>query len=134
MSSVSSTSPGLQNLLQTLSSLNSPVLSSSPVTSALKKAPTADIVQISVAATQLQGVDAMFGIADSTGSSASTVLTNLENLASGTTGASTATTASSQSATSSADQLAGAEAALQAQQTQGLFGSGTTSGVTGSGR
>jgi len=74
MGSVSSTNPGLQNLLQTLSNLNSPVLSSPVVTSALQKAPAADIVQLSVAATQLEGVDAMFGISDGSSTGTSSVL------------------------------------------------------------
>jgi len=64
MGSVSSTNPGLTNLLQTLSNLNSPVLSSPAVTSALKKASPVDIVQLSVAANQLQSVDAMFGLSN----------------------------------------------------------------------
>jgi hypothetical protein len=44
------------------------------VTSALQKAPAADIVQLSVAATQLEGVDAMFGISDGSSTGTSSVL------------------------------------------------------------
>jgi hypothetical protein len=61
MSSVSSTNPLLANLLQTLSTVNSPVLSSPAALSAIDNAPPADIIQLSVAATELEGVDAIFG-------------------------------------------------------------------------
>ena len=74
MGSVSSANPGLQNLLQTLSNLNSPVLSSPAVTSALQTASPADIVQLSEAATQLEGVDAMFGISNSSNASTNSTL------------------------------------------------------------
>lgn len=60
---------GLSTLLQTLSSENSPLfstLSSPSVESALAKAPTSDIVQISEQALQLQATDELFGIAPST--------------------------------------------------------------------
>jgi hypothetical protein len=133
MGSVSSANPGLQNLLQTLSNLNSPVLSSPAVTSALQTASPADIVQLSEAATQLEGVDAMFGIAN--GSGTSSVFANLEDLATGSTGATstaTATTASGQATASSAEQLATYQTAMQAEETQALFGTGTTSGLSNS--
>ena len=133
MGSVSSTTPGLENLLQTLSNLNSPVLSSPATLSALQKAPAADIVQLSVAATQLQGVDEMFGMPDSSNAGTSSILTNLEDLATGSTGAaSTATGANGQSAASSAEQFANYQTALQAEETQALFGTGTTSGLSNS--
>jgi len=63
MASVAAVNPGVGDLLQTLGNLNSPVLSSPSVVNALESAPTADIVQLSLAASQLEGVDAMFGIA-----------------------------------------------------------------------
>lgn len=68
MGTVSSANNGLSTLLQTLSNENSPLLStlSSPsVESALEKAPTSDIVQISEQALQLQATDELFGIAPS---------------------------------------------------------------------
>jgi len=89
MGSVSSTNPGLTNLLQTLSNLNSPVLSSPAVTSALKKASPVDIVQLSVAANQLQSVDAMFGLsngAPGSGSSNYSLTSLLAPLEAGVTG------------------------------------------------
>jgi hypothetical protein len=64
MSSVSSVNPGVANLLQTLSNIDSPVLSSQAAVSALENAPAGDIVKLSAAATQLAGMDAIFGIAD----------------------------------------------------------------------
>ena len=74
MGSISSTpasnsntaNPALENLLQTLTSAGSPLSSSPSVVSALENAPPADIVQLSVAATQLQGVDMIFGDDNST--------------------------------------------------------------------
>ena len=62
MGSVSSANLGVENLLQTLSNLNTPVLSSSKVTSALETAPVSDIVELSAAASQLANVDALFGL------------------------------------------------------------------------
>jgi hypothetical protein len=132
MGSVSSTNPGLQNLLQTLSNLNSPVLSSPATLSALQKAPAADIVKLSVAATELLGVDAMFGISGSSNAGPDNVLTSLEDLAAGSTAASTATTASGQSAASPAEQLASYQTAIQAAETQTLFGTGTAGGLSNS--
>jgi len=64
-----SINPGVSELLQTLSSLNSPALSSPAVVSALEKAPPSDIVQLSAAAAELAGVDAMFGVSDGAGGS-----------------------------------------------------------------
>jgi hypothetical protein len=80
MSSVSSVNPGVTDLLQTLSSLNLPVLSSAGVTSALENAPTADIVQLSMAATELQNVDAMFGLSDASNSGTNSTLAILGDL------------------------------------------------------
>ena len=86
MGSVSSVNPGLADLLQTLSSLNLPVLSSPGVTSALEKAPAADVVQLSAAATQLEDVDAMFGVADGSNAGTNSTLANLEALLGGSAG------------------------------------------------
>ena len=80
MGSVSSANAGVTDVLQMLSNLNSPVLSSPAVTSALEKAPTADIVQLSMAATQLENVDAMFGISNSSNASTnSTIQTAMQS-------------------------------------------------------
>ena len=125
MGSVSSVNPGVTDLLQTLSSLNLPVLSSAGVTSALENAPTADIVQMSMAATELEGVDAMFGI--SNGSNAGDLLTG----SAGTTATAQLLSAATANA-SSADQLTNDQAALQLTEAQGLFGSGATGSLTGS--
>ncbi len=63
MGSVSSSlNPGLADLFQTLSNIDSPLLPSPAVTSALENASPTDIVQLSLAADQLQNVDAMFGM------------------------------------------------------------------------
>jgi len=136
MGSVSSSlNPGVADLLQTLSNLNSPVMSSPSAVTALEKAPPGDIVQLSAAALQLQTVDAMFGI--STGSNtnmSSSLLTSLENSATapGTAAASGQAPSTVLSTASPADQLANYQAALQAEQTQGLFGATPSSGLTGS--
>jgi hypothetical protein len=66
MNAVSSASSNLSSLIQKLSSLESPVLSSPAVVAALQKAPPADVVQLSIAASQLESVGAMFG--DTSGS------------------------------------------------------------------
>lgn len=119
MGSVSSVNAGVADLLKTLSNLDSPVLSSSRVTSALEKAPVADIVQLSMAANQLEGVDAMFGISDGAGSAGATGNAQLLSAAN--------------SNASSADQLATEQAALQSAQTQALlYGTGVTSSLSGS--
>ncbi|HYW46397.1 MAG TPA: hypothetical protein VE959_26250 [Bryobacteraceae bacterium] len=117
MSSVSSVNPALANLLQTLSNIGSPVLSSTAVVSALEKAPAGDIVQLSTAAMQLENVDAMFGISDSSSTDTSSSLMNLPNLPSG---------SSTDSTASATDQLANYQATLQAAETQGLLGTGST--------
>ena len=123
MSSASSVNPGVQSLLQTLSNVNSPVLASSKVVSALDTAPASDIVQLSAAATQLENMDALFGVSDGSSASTSSPLSSVENLL---------TASESSSATTSADQLADYQATLQALQTQDLFGTGTANGLTDS--
>jgi len=88
----------------------------------LEKAPARDIVQLSAAATQLENMDAMFGISNSTSASSSDPLTNLETLL----------TQSASSSSSPTDQLADYQATLQAVQTQDLFGTGTANGLSSS--
>lgn len=127
MGSISSVNPGVADLIQTLTSVSSPVMSSPTVVSALESAPTADIVQLSSSANQLEGIDAMFGISTSATSNLSSDL--LADLDASATGSSTAS-ASVLSNASPADQAANADAALQSQLTQGLFGTNTS--LTGS--
>jgi hypothetical protein len=128
----SSLNPGVADMLKSLSNVNSPALNSPAVINALEKAPTSDIVQLSTEAIQLQSVDALFGI--STTTPTSTMSSLLESLA----GNSTTPTSSSSPANSvlanasPADQFANAQAAVQAQLTQGLFGTGINTSLPGS--
>jgi hypothetical protein len=146
MGSVSTPNPGVASLLQTLSNLNSPILASSKVTSALAKAPVSDVVEISMAASQLENVDALFGISNGSSTGASS-LANLANLAAVSAGPASTTAAADNSSSSAptsvlsnqqlasaspADQMANYQAALQASTVQGLFGTGTTNGSSGS--
>ena len=135
MGSVSSANAGVTDVLQMLSNLNSPVLSSPAVTSALEKAPTADIVQLSMAATQLENVDAMFGISNGSSAGTNNTLTSLEALLNGSAGG-TANAQLLSAATSnaaSADQLAAEQTASQLAETQALlFGTGATGSTSGS--
>jgi hypothetical protein len=122
-----SINPGVSNLLETLSNLNSPVLSSAAMVSALEKAPPSDIVQLSAEATQLEGVDAMFGIsgtADGSGNSLTSALAGLENAAAGTGN-------SSSSSASTAAQLSNYQAMVQSDEARALLVGGG-SDLTGS--
>jgi hypothetical protein len=124
MGSVSSINPGVADLLQTLSNVNSPVLSSPAAVSALENASPSDIVQLSVEATQLQSVDAMFGIYDGASSPSanlSDVLASIEASVPGSAASPSASSATS-SAVPPADQLAGYQASWQAQETTALLG------------
>jgi hypothetical protein len=64
--SSSSANPGLSNLLQTLENVDGPLASSPGLQAALANAPASDLVELSVAATQLQNVSALFGNSSST--------------------------------------------------------------------
>jgi hypothetical protein len=138
MGSVSTINPGVENLLQTLTNLGSPVVSSPAEVSALEKAPASDIVQLSMEATQLEGVEAMFGMPSSPVDMNSA--TNLEELLTGSAGTSTTPqteantllTSAALTNASPADQLAVNQANLQASEAQGLLGTGTTDGLTNS--
>jgi hypothetical protein len=125
MGSASTINPGIASLLQTLSNV-SPALSSPAVQSALENASPQDVVHLSEAATQLESVDAMFGVP---ANGSSSVPLNLEDLLAGSTGAASNALLSSTAVTSASpsDQLANYQTALQAQVTQGLFGAGGTS-------
>jgi hypothetical protein len=126
MGSVSSSpNQGVADLLQTLSNVNSPILNSPAAVKALESAPPSDIVQLSREATQLEGVDTLFGIS-SPSSSSSSVDTRF--------GLPTTTTSSpnniltameNEGATlTPAEQEANDQATAQSALTQGLFGTG----------
>ena len=129
MGSVStSANLGVTDLLQTLSNLNSPVVSSKTAVSALESASPADLVQLSSAAIELSNVDAMFGISTSSSSGTSNLLTSLEDQ-----GATTGSTASTLlTSASPAAQNANYQSAIQAEVTNGLFGTSTTNALSGS--
>jgi hypothetical protein len=154
MSSVSSSlNPGVADLLQTLTNVNSPVLNSKSVVSALEKAPPSDIVQLSAEATQLQSVDALFGISTSSSSSTSGALfgipttstssnssvSNADTLFGIPTTSTSASTSSSDSVlqalenagatVSPTDQAANDQVVNQAILAQGLFGTGTNNSL-----
>jgi|SRR5579871_1207915 len=105
MSAVTPTNPALASLLQSISNINSPLMSLPAVQSALQKASPVDIVQLSSAATQLENVDVLFGVPGSDGSSNSgtnslfaDVAASLENPAAPVTSASAANQSLSQAA------------------------------------
>jgi hypothetical protein len=124
---VSSTNPGLANLLQTLTSVNSPLLSSPSAISAIENSSPADIVKLSVDATQLQEVNAMFG--DSNTTAAPDSLFNGTNtfaaLESALTSPSAAT--GSTGSTVAATQLPADQGSLQAAEADALLDPGLTS-------
>ncbi len=133
MGSVSSINAGVSDLLQIFSNFGAPILSSPAVVSALEAASPADIVQLSVAATQLEGVNAMFGISDDSDADTSNTLANLEvpqAVSAGAAPTATATPASTQSTASLADQAANYQADLQEAEAQSLVGIGTTNSLS----
>jgi len=129
MGSVSSVNPGLAGLLQTLTNLDSPVMTSPTVVSALEKASPTDIVQLSTAAAQLEDVDAIFGISSGSNTNTSDPLASLERLLNG---SGTSPVPSASSAASPADQIASYQASLQSEETQALFGTGAISSLSDS--
>jgi hypothetical protein len=133
MGSVSSINPGVSDLLQSLTNLKSPVMSSQAVVTALEKAPSSDIVQLSTAANQLATVDAMFGISSSSSTSTGTssIFAELEAEATAASSSGQSTPSALSSATP-AEQLTNYESAIQSQVTQGLFGTTTTNALSGS--
>ena len=117
--SAGSTNNGLQDLLQTLTNENSPLLStlSSPnIQSALENAPPGDIVEISEQAQQLQSVDALFGISNTASSSTDSLFSALANM--GSSGSGSSLTPGS----SLSDQLAAYQGNMQTQEAQTLLG------------
>ena len=127
MGSVSSTNPGIAALFQTLSTVSSPLMSSQGTVSALESASPSDIVALSDAATQLQGVSELFGLPDASNASGSeSSLSYLLALAAdpAQTTSSAASSTAPAAGSSATDQLANYQATLQEQQTQGLLGAG----------
>lgn len=117
MGSVSSTNPGLSDLLQTLTNENSPLAStfSSPtVQAALENASPGDIVQLSTEALQLQVTDSLFGQQDAaTTTPAQSLFSALDVINASGSGSSTPTLA---------DQLAAYQGSSQLAETQSLLG------------
>ena len=142
MSSISSINPGLENLLQTLSKVDSPVLSNSNVVTALEKASPDDVVQLNAAANQLETVDALFGV--SVGSSGSptsdlnSILADLEPSTNGTESSSTSpdSTAGSQSSSPASSTALSTsqvmQAEMQAAEAAELFDPQSNTGSAGS--
>ena len=129
MGSVSSTNPGLANLLQTLSSVDSPLLSSQTALTAIENSSPADIVKLSTAATQLQEVSAIFGDASTTTDS----LTNGSSTSSALEDALTSPTSSSTPSTAiTTDQLAKQPGLLRSAQAEALLTTGSTTSSTDS--
>jgi hypothetical protein len=140
MGAVASTNPGLADLLQTLSNVNSPLLSSPSAVSALEKASPADIVKLSTAATQLEEMTSIF--ADSNASafggpeaslfgglesanSGSNILSSLEaGLASSANASAGVTPPSNSSATLPSKELPQYQGSVQAAEADALLGAG----------
>jgi hypothetical protein len=109
----------------------------------LKNASTTDIVQLSVAATQLQGMNELFGASNSSSNSSTDSLNGfLANIQADLTAAAAgatqpATGASSASAASTAaaatSQLANDQTAVQGAMMEELLDAGSTSGLSNSG-
>jgi len=119
--SAGSSNNDLSELLQTLTNENSPLLStlSSPnVQAALEKAPTSDIVEISEQAQQLQSVDELFGISNSSATANESLFSALAS-ADSSAGSTTGAAPSNQSL---ADQLAAYQSNAQTQEAQTLLG------------
>jgi hypothetical protein len=124
----SSLNPGVADLLKNLANVGSPVLQSSSVVSALEKAPTSDIVQLSMEASQLSSMDALFGIGSaSTSTSTSPMMSLLQTLE--TPASNTSSTNATESPT---EQASSAQAAAQLALMQGLFGTGINNSLPGS--
>jgi hypothetical protein len=125
--STGSSSNGLTDLLQTLTSENSPLLStlSSPaIQTALENAPASDIIEISDQAMQLQATDALFGITSSSDSPTDNLFSALADSSSGT--GSSASSSSLDPGSSLADQLAAYQGNMQTQGAQTLLGNTST--------
>ena len=131
MGAVSSTNPGLANLLQTLSNVDSPLLSSQSTLTAIENSSPADIVKLSEAATQLQEVGAIFG----DGSQSQTTPESLFNGSSTFAALENALTSSTSNTTNPAiptSQLPAYESSLQSAVADALLDPGPTSSSTSS--
>ncbi len=136
MGAVASTNPGLANLLQTLSNVNSPLLSSPSAVSALEKASPSDIVKLSTAATQLEEMSSIFADSNasafggldvlSTGTNPGfSTLNSLEAaLASSANATAGVAPASSSSATLPSNELSQYQGSVQAAEADALLGTG----------
>jgi hypothetical protein len=145
MGTVAPVNPGVADLLQILSNAGSPslssALSSSPVQAALQSASPADIVQLSIQATQLQVANDLFAPADPTQTdglfsalSPSSSDADLNNLLTDLYSPPSATSPASAAAPAPtiADQIASYQSQLQTEQLQALFGVDPTVGTSGS--
>lgn len=142
MGSVSSLSPGIADLFQTLSNMSSSPLSSVVTKSMLQNASPTDIVQLSVAATQLQGMNELFGASNSSSSSPANSLNSfLENIqadltaaASGATqpAAGTSSASAASTAASATSQLANDQTAVQGAMMAELLNAGSASSLSNS--
>jgi hypothetical protein len=143
MSTTSAINPGLASLLQTLSNVGSPLLSSPQAVAALQKASPADIVQLSAEATQLESLNALLGVPNTNspgtilsgatlpGATATDPFASLEAaVAAATARGSTASSSSSSSTPSLADAIASYERTAQSGEIASLFGTGTSAGST----
>ena len=133
MSSVSAANPGLSNLLQTLSNIDSPLLTSPSALTAIENSSPADIVKLSAAATQLQEVGAIFGdgqtTPDSLLPSGTSTFTALENAL---TNSATASFTGSTANTTPTSELPALQSSLQTAEADALLNPGTTSSTTNS--
>jgi hypothetical protein len=128
MSTTSAVNPGLASLLQTLSKVGSPLLSSPQALAALKKASPADIVQLSAEATQLEGLNALLGVPDAT---ATDPFASLEAAVAGASATGSTPSSSSSAPTPSlADAVATYQRSVQSAEVASLFGTGTSAGST----
>jgi len=140
MGSVSSINPGLADLFQTLSNVNSPVLSSPAAVSALEKASPADIAQLSIEASQLEGMDALFGVSASSDPTTSNLLESVDPALTGSSapasglsqGVINTPSALLASTGSTADQVASYQTSVQAAEAQTLLGTGPTGSLSDS--
>jgi hypothetical protein len=132
LSSSASINPGLSDLLQTLSAVNSPVLTpvlSSPnALAALEKASPSDIVILSSQALELQQVSEMFGDSDTIANDSADPMANLFASLEAAESAPEASPAAGSSAAGSTgaatNELASDQAQFQQQELQALLGMG----------
>jgi hypothetical protein len=127
----SSLNPGVADLLNTLTSVNSPIMNSQSVVSALEKAPPSDIVQLSEEASQLQGVDALFGLNSTPTQTSTEALCGIPAASTSNTNTVLQALENAGGTVSPADQAANDQLAAQSTLTQGLFGTGTNNSMTG---